>query len=66
MQTVTDFDRATLERARFFMRTTKTLDEILSVPALAICLKNIAAIRLKKEARFDPRKAQSNDNTTNS
>ena len=61
MQSVTDFDKATLERARFFMRTNKTLEEILSVPALAICLKNVAAIRIKKEAKRDVKKLQSND-----
>lgn len=61
MQLDANFDRATLERARFFMRTEKTLDEILSVPALAICLKNVAKIRLKKEAQHDVKKLQSND-----
>lgn len=62
MQSVTEYDRATLERARFFLRTEKTLDEILRVPALAICLKNVAANRLKKEATRDVKKLQSNDN----
>lgn len=66
MQSVTEYDRATLERARFFLRTDKTLDEILRVPALAICLKNVAAIRIKKEAKFDARKVQSNDQSTSS
>lgn len=61
MQSVTNYDRATLERARFFMRTDKTLDEILKVPALAICLKNIAAIRTKRESERDIKKLQSND-----
>lgn len=61
METVTDYDRATLERARFFLRTEKSLDEILKVPALAICLKNVAAIRIKKESQRDIKKLQSND-----
>lgn len=61
MQSVTDYDRATLERARFFMRTDKSLDEILRVPALAICLKNVAAIRTKRESQHDTKKLQSND-----
>ncbi|MFZ6801959.1 hypothetical protein [Undibacterium sp. Di24W] len=61
MQKEANFDRATLDRARFFLRTNQPLDDMLKVPALAICLKNVALIRAKREAKRDVKKLQSND-----
>ncbi len=54
-------DRAALENAHFFLRAKQSLDDMLRVPSLAICLKNVAAIRLKNAAKVDVKKLQAND-----
>lgn len=54
-------DRAALEIAHRFLRTSQPLDEMLKIPALCIVLKNVAQRHMQRRARVDVKKLQAND-----
>lgn len=54
-------DRAALEIAHSKLRSTRPLDEMLTIPSMRKLVEALARRHMRDRAKFDPKKIQSGD-----